>query len=120
PSAAIVGYALVNGPTFTVGNLRMDLSQAVPAGQYGALLEVYDSAGHYTSAATLMQTIPDSVPPVANAGPDLAVNEDTTLSFDGSRPPATVGLASSTWTSMDGSMQTLSGMTASYVFATPG
>jgi len=119
-SAAIVGYALVNGPTFTVGNLRMDLSQAVPAGQYGALLELYDSAGHYTSAATLMQTIPDSVPPVANAGPDFVGNEDTTVSFDGSRSTDNVGIASYTWTFMDGSMQTLSGMTASYMFATPG
>jgi len=119
-SAAIVGYALVNGPTFTVGNLRMDLSQAVPAGQYGALLELYDSAGHYTSAATLMQTIPDSVPPVANAGPDVVGNEDTTMSFDGSRSTDNVGIASYTWTFMDGSMQSLSGMTASYVFATPG
>ena len=119
-SAAIVGYALVNGPTFTVGNLRMDLSQAVPAGQYGALLELYDSAGHYTSAATLMQTIPDSVPPVANAGPDFVGNEDTTVSFDGSRSTDNVGIASYTWTFMDGSMQSLSGMTASYVFATPG
>src|SRR2546426_353990 len=119
-SAAIVGYTLVNGPTFTVGNLRMDLSQAVPAGQYGALLELYDSAGHYTSAATLMRTIPDSVPPVANAGPDLVVNEDTTASFDGSRSTDNVGIASYTWSFMDGSMQTLSGITASYVFATPG
>jgi len=119
-TAAIVGYALVNGPTFTVGNLRMDLSQAVPAGQYGALLELYDSAGHYTSAATLMRTIPDSVPPVANAGPDLVVNEDTTASFDGSRSTDNVGIASYTWSFMDGSMQTLSGITASYVFATPG
>src|SRR3989475_949784 len=67
-----------------------------------------------------MQTIPDSVPPVANAGPDLAVNEDTTLSFDGSRSADNVGIASYTWTFMDGSMQTLSGITASYVFATPG
>src|SRR5439155_20498420 len=84
------------------------------------LLELYDSAGHYTSAATLMQTIPDSVPPVANAGPDLVVNEDTTATFDGSRSTDNVGMASYTWTFMDGSMQTLSGITASYVFATPG
>src|SRR2546428_1648221 len=98
----------------------MALSQAVPAGQYGALLELYDSAGHYTSAATLMRTIPDSVPPVANAGPDLVVNEDTTASFDGSRSTDNVGIASYTWSFMDGSMQTLSGITASYVFATPG
>src|SRR3989454_4103658 len=45
-SAAIVGYAIVNGPSFAVGSLRMDLSQAVPAGQYGAFLELYDSAGY--------------------------------------------------------------------------
>ncbi len=119
-SAAIMGYALVNGPTFTVGSLRMDLSQAVPAGQYGALLELYDSAGHYTPAAALMQTTPDTVPPVANAGPDLVVNEDTTVTFDGSRSTDNVGVASYTWTFMDGSIQTLAGVTASYVFAAPG
>ncbi len=119
-SAAILGYAIVNGPTFAVGSLRMDLSQTVPAGQYGALLELYDSAGHYTSAATLMQTTPDNVPPVASAGPDLVVNEDTTVTFDGSRSTDNVGIASYTWTFMDGSLQTLQGVTASYVFATPG
>src|SRR5437870_3105875 len=42
------------------------------------------------------------------------------MSFDGSRSTDNVGIASYTWTFMDGSMQTLSGMTASYVFATPG
>src|SRR5438445_13324019 len=67
-----------------------------------------------------MRTIPDRVPPVANAGPDLVVNEDTNASFDGSRSTDNVGIASYTWSFMDGSMQTLSGITASYVFATPG
>jgi len=119
-SAAIVGYAIVNGPTFAVGSLRMDLSQAVPAGQYGAFLELYDSAGHYTPAAVLMQTTPDTVPPVANAGPDLVVNEDTTVTFDGSGSTDNVGIASYTWTFMDGTMQTLQGVTATYVFTTPG
>jgi hypothetical protein len=119
-TAAILGYAIVNGPTFALGSLRMDLSQAVPAGQYGAFLDLYDSAGHYTSAATLMQTTPDNVPPVANAGPDLVVNEDTPVTFDGSASADNVGIASYTWTFMDGSMQTLQGVTASYVFATPG
>ena len=98
----------------------MDLSQAVPAGQYGAFLELYDSAGYYTPAAVLMQTTPDNVPPVANAGLDLAVNEDTTATFDGSASTDNVGIASYTWTFMDGTMQTLQGVTASYVFATPG
>src|SRR2546425_2546292 len=67
-----------------------------------------------------MQTAPDNVPPVANAGPDLIVNEDTTVTFDGSASTDNVGIASYTWTFMDGTMQTLQGATASYVFATPG
>src|SRR3989442_4851454 len=67
-----------------------------------------------------IQTIPDSVPPVANAGPDFVGNEDTTVSFDGSRSTDNVGIASFTWTFMDGSMQSLSLITASYVFPTPG
>src|SRR3989454_352565 len=88
-TAAIVGYALVNGPTFTVGNLRMDLSQAVPAGQYGALLEVYDSAGHYTSAATLMRTIPDTVPAVTP--PSIPVASP----FEGASVPGSVVIVAS-------------------------
>src|SRR2546425_12001331 len=67
-----------------------------------------------------MQTTPDNVPPVANAGPDLIVNEDTTVTFDGSASTDNVGIASYTWTFMDGTMETLQGATASYVFATPG
>ena len=119
-SAAIVGYAIVNGPSFAVGSLRMDLSQAVPAGQYGAFLELYDSAGYYTPAAVLMRTTPDNVLPIANAGPDLIVDEDTTVTLDGSASTDNVGIASYTWTFMDGTIQTLPGVTASYVFAAPG
>src|SRR2546426_4227915 len=69
---------------------------------------------------TGVQTCALPIPPVANAGPDFVGNEDTTVSFDGSRSTDNVGIASYTWTFMDGSMQTLSGMAASYVFATPG
>src|SRR3989442_9809669 len=116
-SAAIVGYAIVNGPSFAVGSLRMDLSQAVPAGQYGAFLELYDSAGYYTPAAVLMRTTPDNVLPIANPGPDLIVDEDTTVTLDGSASTDNGGIASYTGTFMDGTIQTLPGVTASYVFA---
>src|SRR5437667_11269988 len=43
-SAAIVGYAIVNGATFAVGSLGMYLSQGVPAGLYGAVMELIEAA----------------------------------------------------------------------------
>src|SRR2546428_10963571 len=67
-----------------------------------------------------MRTTPDNVLPIANAGPDLIVDEDTTVTLDGSASTDNVGIASSTWTFMDGTIQTLPGVTASYVFAAPG
>jgi hypothetical protein len=119
-TAGIVGASLVTGPTFTLGSLRMDLAPVVPSGQYGALLEAWDSAGSYDSAVVLFRTGPDSVPPVANAGPDRVVDEDTPVTLDGTASTDNVGIASYTWTFTDGGPVTLSGATATYTFATPG
>ncbi len=117
---AIVGTSLVTAPALTVGGLGLTLFPSVPGGQYGALLEAWDTAGGYAQAAVLMDTGPDTVPPVADAGPDLAADEDTTVAFDGSASTDNVGIASYTWTFTDGSTQVLTGVTATHVFATPG
>ena len=118
--AAIVGSSLVQGPTFGLGSLRLSYAPAVPSGTYAGLLETEDSSYQYSSAAVLMQTAADTVPPVANAGADLTVDEDTPMTFNGFDSTDNVGIASYTWTFVDGSAQTLSGAGPTYVFATPG
>ena len=119
-TAAIVGASFVTAPALRLGGLGLTLSPSVPSGQYGALLEAWDSAGGYAQAAVLMDTGPDTVPPVADAGPNLVVDEDTTVTFDGSASTDNLGIASYTWTFTDGSTQVLTGATATYLFATPG
>ena len=119
-SAAIVGYSLVRGPTFGLGSLRLSYAPAVPSGTYAGLIETEDSSYQYSSAAVLMQTAADAVPPVANAGTDLTVNEDAAMTFDGFASTDNVGIASYTWTFMDGSAQILPGAAPTYVFAAPG
>ncbi len=119
-SAAILGALLLTGPTFSVGSLRISESPVVPSGQYGALLETYDSGGQYDAAVALMRTGPDTVPPVANAGPDRSVDEDAPTSLDGTASSDNVGIASYTWTFIDGGLHVLNGATATYTFTTPG
>jgi hypothetical protein len=119
-SAAILGYTLVRGPTFALGSLRLAYASTVPSGTYAALLELQDSSFQYASVAVLLRTAADTVPPVANAGPDLTVDEDVAVTFDGFASTDNMGIASYTWTFIDGSAQTLSGAAPTYVFATPG
>src|SRR6266540_3939323 len=92
-SAAILGYALTYGPTFSLGSMHLALATAVPSGTYAAVLELRDAAGQYTQAATLMRTTADTTPPVANAGSDFAVNEDTVATLDGTGSTDNVGIA---------------------------
>src|SRR5207245_7457229 len=40
---------------------------------------------------------PDGTPPIANAGPDQTVNEDTPVAFDGSGSTDNVGIVNYTW-----------------------
>ncbi len=62
----------------------------------------------------------DTSPPVAVAGPDVTVNEDATLSFDGSGSTDNKAITSYKWTFVDGSPKTLYGVNPEYVFSNPG
>ena len=119
-SESVIGGSLVTSAALSVGSLDLTLFPSVPAGEYGVLLEAWDAAGGYANDVVLLQTGGDTVPPVAVAGPDFAVDEDATVTFDGSASTDNLGIASHTWTFTDGSPQTLTGAVATYVFATPG
>ncbi len=62
----------------------------------------------------------DTTQPTANAGSDQTVNEDTSMTFDGSASTDTIGITSYTWTFVDGTLQTLTGTNPTYMFTTPG
>lgn len=78
-----------------------------------------DKAGNPETAKTRAIKI-DKTDPSANAGVDQTVNEDTVVTFDGSASTDTNGIATYTWTFTDVTLQTLSGQTPTYTFATPG
>ena len=62
----------------------------------------------------------DTTPPVANAGPDQTVDEDTLVTFNGSGSTDNIGIVSYTWTFTDGGTQTLTGVNPTYTFNNPG
>ena len=62
----------------------------------------------------------DKTAPIANAGVDQTVNEDTLVTFDGSVSWDQNGITSYTWTFTDETPQTLSGEDPTYNFTTPG
>src|SRR5207245_2210242 len=71
-------------------------------------------------AAVLMQTVADTTPPLANAGADFTVNEDTAMAFNGFGSTDNVEIVNYTWTFVDGGPRSLFGPDPSYAFATPG
>lgn len=62
----------------------------------------------------------DTIPPTADAGPDQIVNKTTQVTFDGSRSSDNVGITNYTWTFIDKTPRTLTGMNPTNAFNTPG
>jgi len=88
-------------------------------GTYTVTLTIEDAGGN-ADADAMVVTVRDTTPPTANAGPDRTVNEDFPLPLNGAASTDNVGVANYTWTFVDGTPQTLYGVSTSYVFATPG
>jgi PKD repeat protein len=63
---------------------------------------------------------PDHTPPVANAGPDQLVDEDTEVQFDGSASTDNIRITKYVWTFVDSTPKALSGITPTYTFLNPG
>jgi parallel beta-helix repeat protein len=62
----------------------------------------------------------DKTPPVAEAGPNQTVYEDTPVTFDAGASSDNVGIVSYVWTFVDVTPQTLTGITPTYIFTSPG
>ncbi|MFB0526373.1 MAG: PKD domain-containing protein, partial [bacterium] len=67
---------------------------------------------------TLTVTVLNATPPVAEAGPDQTVNEDISVTFDGSGSTDDVGIVSYAWNFGDGG--TGSGIIVSHTYSEPG
>ncbi|MBS7657034.1 PKD domain-containing protein [Candidatus Bathyarchaeota archaeon] len=80
---------------------------------------IRDSAVRFV-LRVLCLSLSDTIPPVADAGPDLTVNEDTTMVFDGSGSSDNKGIVSYVWTFTDVVQKKLVGVSPEYVFENPG
>jgi PKD repeat protein len=87
-------------------------------GEYHVTLNVTDVAGLWATDS-LIVTIQDITPPVAHAGEDQKIAEDTMIMFNGSASYDDVEILSYVWSFWDGEAVNLSGMTANYTFRTP-
>jgi PKD repeat protein len=88
-------------------------------GGYTAILEAAEDAlgNDGADGATDSVTI-DTTPPVAIAGPDRTVAEDTTIVFDGSNSSDNVAVGNYTWAFGDG--DTATGAFVTHTYADPG
>ena len=66
-------------------------------GLFEVTLTIYDGAGNWDTD-TMTITVVDTTSPVADAGPDQMVDEETRVTFDGSGSSDNVGIVNWTWT----------------------
>ncbi len=88
-------------------------------GVYHVTLNITDAVGK-RDADTMNVTVLDMTSPLADAGPDLAIDEGTLVTFDGSGSSDNVGIVNWTWTFNDGDPVTLHGPRPSHLFDAPG
>jgi len=102
----------------TLNGETVNFTFTVP-GVYTVTLTVTDFEG-YTDTDEVNITVTDETNPIADAGPDQTVNEDTVVTFDGSGSTDLGGITNYTWTFTDGTAQVLYGVGPTYIFAQPG
>ena len=88
-------------------------------GTYTVTLNVTDARSNWDTDDVVI-TVVDVTSPVADAGPDQTVDEDTLVTLEGWRSTDNVGVISWTWTFIDVTPQTLTGENVTYTFTTPG
>ncbi|MEJ2272324.1 MAG: PKD domain-containing protein, partial [Candidatus Bathyarchaeota archaeon] len=89
------------------------------AGTFIVTLNVSDFQGN-SATDTVLVTVVDITFPLAKAGVDQIVDEDTSVTFDGSASSDNVGITSYIWSFSASEPHTLNGENPSYVFEKPG
>jgi len=87
-------------------------------GNYTVTLTVTDEANQTDTDTVLVEVVPDTQPPVANAGADKQIELGKTANFNGGGSSDNVGIVSYTWTFGDGASG--SGVTASHSYGSTG
>jgi PKD repeat protein len=107
------GTVLVSAPPVT--------HTYVSSGDYDVTVWVYDESGDPATnvSRTAVAYISEDAAPVADAGPDQEVDEDTTVTFDGSGSSDDVGIASYTWTIVELSVTLPDEVSPTYEFPEP-
>jgi PKD repeat protein len=88
-------------------------------GEYTVSLKVMD-AGLNSDLDTIRIIVKDVTKPVANAGDDKLVHQDTIVNFNGSSSTDNLNVVSYSWEFVDDGPQTLLGMDPIYSFNLPG
>jgi PKD repeat protein len=89
-------------------------------GVYPVTLNVTDAAGH-SATDTMVLTVLETIPPIAEAGLDILTNETCLTVFDGSSCTDNVGVVRWLWTFNDGLNDVgLVGVSPVWTFARPG
>ncbi|WP_162562420.1 PKD domain-containing protein [Salinigranum rubrum] len=105
---------LSTGATTTV---EVTLSPTT-TGSLSATLTADASADAYDTDTALTAAVTDSTDPTASTLADTTVDEDTSVSFDGSGSTDNVGIVSYSWAFGDGA--TATGQTPTHTYETPG
>ena len=89
-------------------------------GSYRISLRVYDAVGN-SDMDIINVSVTDTTPPNANAGDDIAINENSTVYFNGSNSWDNVGIVNWTWRfDYNGENVTLYGADPFFLFNTSG
>jgi len=127
----------VTGPFDKVGFCKVTIPKLLLVGPWQVLIngmaadttkvanDTHSSLGFTFSFSTQKVKIVgtealDTIPPTADAGPDQIVNENTQVTFDGSRSSDNVGITNYTWTFVEKTPRTLTQMNPTHTFNTPG
>jgi len=119
-NVGIVNYTwtFVDGALITLYGAQPSYRFDVP-GAFEVTLNVTDAVGLW-GIDGMTVTVVDVTSPVADAGPDQAVDEGTVVALDGSGSTDNVGIVNYTWTLTAGAPVALFGARPTYLFEDPG
>lgn len=78
-----------------------------------------DSAGHSEAAKSMTISV-DKTAPIAEGGADSTIDQASSVTLDGTSSSDNIGIASYSWSFVDGTTKTLSGGKPTYVFDNSG